>query len=65
MLAIDIEYIAKPALLTPVMAGKMRRLAQDVLLGYKHFTETGQKRAPIKALKKQYKENDWLEAQYS
>jgi len=63
-LIINIDYKAKPAILTPLMAGKMRRLARDVLLGYKHFSETGVKRVPIKALKKQYKSPKDLEAQY-
>ena len=53
-LAIDIEYRAKPALLTPMLAPKMRTLARDVLLGYKHFMETGEKRVPLKALKLRY-----------
>jgi hypothetical protein len=53
-LAIDIEYRAKPAWLTPLMAPKMRRLAKDVLLGYRHFAETGERRVPIKTLKKRY-----------
>lgn len=54
-LRIDIDYQAKPAFLTYLMAGKMRKLVKDVLLGYKHYTETGQKRVPIKALRKIYK----------
>lgn len=54
-LRIDVDYQASPALLTPLMAGKMRRLVKDVLLGYKHFVETGQKRVPIKTLRKQYR----------
>jgi len=28
---------------------------KDVLLGYKHYAETGEKRVPIKALRKIYK----------
>jgi len=54
ILRIDLDYNAKPAFLTPLMAGKMRRLVKDVLLGYKHYTETGQKRIPIKTLRKKY-----------
>jgi hypothetical protein len=57
-LAIDIAYKAKPALLTPLMAGKMKSLARDVLLGYKHYAETGEKRVPIKQLKQRYKPGD-------
>jgi hypothetical protein len=63
-LAIDIDYEARPAFLTPLMAGKMRRLARNVLLGYKHYTETGERRVPIKALKARYKKMERLEAQY-
>lgn len=55
VLAIDINYKAKPAFLTPLLAVKMRKLARDVLLGYKHYAETGEIRVPIKELKKQYK----------
>ncbi len=53
-LGIDIEYLAKPAFLTPLMAGKMKNLACDILLGYKHFAETGINNVPIKKLKKKY-----------
>jgi hypothetical protein len=54
ILHIDIEYRGKPAWLTPLLAPKMRRLARDVLLGYKHHIETGEVRAPIKKLRKVY-----------
>ncbi len=53
-LAIDIDYLAKPAWLTLILAPKMRKLARDVLLGYKHYAETGEKRVPLKALKLRY-----------
>jgi len=55
-LRIDIDYRANPALLTPLMAWKMKKLAFDVLLGYKHHTETGEKKVPIKLLRKKYKQ---------
>ena len=64
ILAIDIEYLAKPAFLTSLMAKKMRGLAHDVLLGYKHFLETGEKRVPIRKLKKHYRNVDRLGEQY-
>lgn len=64
VLAVDIDYKAKPAFLTPLMAGKMRRLAGDVLLGYKHFAETGEKRVSIKELKTRYKTRLQAEVQY-
>lgn len=54
ILRIDVDYKAKPALLTPLMALKMKKLIHDVLLGYKHFSETGQKRVPVKSLRKRY-----------
>ncbi|MGD8590364.1 MAG: hypothetical protein PVG22_16185 [Chromatiales bacterium] len=63
-LAIEIEYKAKPVFLTPLMAGKMRRLAHDVLLGYKHFIEAGEKRIPIKKLRKHYRNMEQLAVQY-
>lgn len=64
MLALEIDYKAKPAFLTPLMAGKMRRLASDILLGYKHYAETGETRTPIKELKSRYKANLRAEIQY-
>jgi hypothetical protein len=63
-LGIEIEYKAKPAFLTPLMAGKMRKLARDVMLGYKHYTETGQKRVPIKELKRKYRTPDAVVEQF-
>lgn len=56
-LAIDIEYRAKPAILTPLLAPKMRKLAHDVLLGYRHYAETGESRVPIKKLVKLYRKS--------
>jgi hypothetical protein len=64
VLALDIDYKAKPAFLTSLMAGKMRKLASDVLLGYKHFAETGEKRVSIKELKTRYKTRLQAEVQY-
>ena len=64
VLAIDIEYKAKPALLTPLLAGKMHKLARDVLLGYKHYAETGEKRIPLTNLKRQYASQSVTEVQY-
>jgi hypothetical protein len=61
-LAIDIAYKAKPAVLTPLMSGKMKSLAREVLLGYKHYTETGEKRVPIKELKIRYRPNHFFAA---
>ena len=63
-LSIDIEYKARPAVLTPLMAGKMKKLAYDVLLGYKHYAETGEKRVPIRELRNLYGSRKTLEAQY-
>ena len=62
-LAIDIAYKAKHAFLTPLMAGKMASLARDVLLGYRHYTETGERRVPIKELKQRYRASDLFGAQ--
>lgn len=63
-LALDIDYKAKPAILTPLMAGKMKSLAHNVLLGYKHYAETGQKRVPIKEIKKTYLSRKVVEPQF-
>jgi len=64
-LALDIDYKARPAFLTPLMAGKMKRLTQNVLLGYKYFTETGEIRVPIKDLKNRFNEKKQVVMQYS
>jgi len=60
-LRLDIDYKAKPAILTPIMAWKMRILIHDVLLGYKHYAQTGEKKVPISTLRKKYKS---LHAEY-
>lgn len=53
-LEVTVAFKAKPAILTPLLAIKMRQLVKDVLLGYKHYAETGEQRVPVKQLKKQY-----------
>lgn len=65
ILCMDIDYKARPAWLTPLMAPKMNRLAKDVLLGYKHYTETGQRKVPIKTLRKRYKQHDQFNLQHA
>lgn len=65
LLRIDIDYKAKPAFLSPLLAGKMKRLANDVLLGYKHYAETGEKKVPIKLLRKRYKNLEHLDLQHA
>ena len=52
---VDIDFRGKPALLTPLLAWKMKSLASDVLLGYRHFIETGERRVPINDLKTRYR----------
>jgi len=65
ILCMDIDYRAKPAWLTPLMAPKMHRLAKDVLLGYKHYTETGERKVPIRELRKRYKDDALLDLQHA
>ena len=65
LLRIDIDYKSKPAFLTLLMAGKMKKLAHDILLGYKHYTETSEKNVPIKLLRKKYKQLDFKTARYA
>lgn len=55
LLRLDIDYLAKPKALTPLMAWKMRALTHDILLGYKHHTETGEFNIPIKQLRNRYR----------
>ena len=62
-LTIDIDFEARPSLLTVLMLGKVRRLARDVLLGYKHFAETGERRVPSRQLKERYREHARLALQ--
>lgn len=57
LLRIDIDYKAKPAFLTPLMVWKMKSLAHDILLGYKHYAETGEKNISIKLLRKKYRQS--------
>jgi len=57
ILKLDIDYKAKPAFLTPLMAGKMKKLARDILLGYKHYAETGEINRSIKSLRKKYRDS--------
>jgi len=64
VLALDINYRAKPAFLTTLMVGKMHRMAHDILLGYKHHAQTGETRAPIKRLKVKYKALPGAEVQH-
>ena len=64
ILSLDIEHKAKPAFLTFIMAGKMRKLARDILLGYKHYAETSEIRVPTKDLKSRYKAQLQAEVQY-
>lgn len=65
ILTINLEYRASPGFLTPFMVPKMKKLVSDVLLGYKHFSETGEKRVPIKALRKLYKNEPSLTLQHA
>ena len=61
LLRLDIDYKAKPAILTSIMGWKMRILIHDVLLGYKHYAQTGEKKVPLPTLRKKYKS---LHAEY-
>ena len=49
------DFRLKPRFLTWIMKGKLRSGARESLMAYKHYIETGEKRTPIKLLKKQYK----------
>lgn len=50
-----VEYKLSPAILTPIMKGKLGRSVRDTLLGYKHYMETGEPKADAKALRKRYR----------
>jgi len=63
-LEVSVAFRAKPAILTPLLAIKMHRLVKDVLLGYKHYAETGEQRVPVKQLNKQYQDAVVMEMNY-
>lgn len=50
-----VEYRLSPAILTPIMKGKLRGALRETLIGYKHFMETDEANADRKALLKRYK----------
>jgi len=50
------DFRLKPAILTHLMAGKLRKNDRLVLLSYKHFMETGEKKTDVKTLKRKYKD---------
>lgn len=47
-------FQSRPKILTGLFAGKMKNTLREILLGYKHFVETGVKNEDIKKLKKLY-----------
>ncbi len=49
-----VDYRLSPGFLTVIMKGKVRTSLRDGLLGYKHFMETGEANADMKALRKRY-----------
>ena len=49
------DFRLKPRFLTWIMKGKLRNGARETLMAYKHYMETGEKRVPVKQLKKKYK----------
>ncbi len=49
-----VDYRLSPGFLTIIMKGKLRTSLRDGLLGYKHFMETGEAKADMKALRKRY-----------
>lgn len=49
------DYRLKPAFLSGMMKGKLRKSARASLIGYKHFIETGEKNADPKELLAKYK----------
>lgn len=64
-LAVDIDFRARPGFLTPLMGWKMKSLAADVLLGYRHYIETGQERVPIAQLRTRYRRHAAAEVQHA
>jgi hypothetical protein len=49
-----VEFRLSPAILTPLLKGKLKRSIREVLLGYKHFVETNEHRPDRRALRKRY-----------
>ena len=48
-------YQSKPKILTKLFTNKMRQTLKEILLGYRHYIETGEKNVDMKHLKKEYK----------
>jgi hypothetical protein len=49
-----IDFRLRPAILTPLLKGKLKRSMREVLLGYKHFLETAERRGDRKAIRLRY-----------
>lgn len=47
-------YQSKPKFMTSLFANKMKGTLREILLGYKHFIETGERNKKMKELKKIY-----------
>ena len=45
-----INYRLKPGFMTNMMKWKIRKLEREILLGYKHYIETGERNTPIQLL---------------
>jgi Polyketide cyclase / dehydrase and lipid transport len=51
-LMLTINYRLKPSFITNMMKWKIKKMEKDILIGYKNYIETGNKKVPIKTLKK-------------
>jgi hypothetical protein len=49
-----VEFRLSPALLTPLLKGKLKRSVREVLLGYKHYVETSENKVDTRLLRQRY-----------
>ena len=52
ILSITQNYRLKPGFITGIMKGKIKKQQREILMGYKNYIETGEKRVPIATLEK-------------
>ena len=50
ILSIVNNYRLNPGFITGLMKWKIKKLQRNILIGYKHYIETGEKKVPIKKL---------------
>lgn len=52
ILSLTQNYRLKPGFITGIMKGRIKKQQREILMGYKNYIETGEKRVPIATLEK-------------